>query len=181
MYTTEVLPVILADLFSAVSLANDLVTSYLSASWRLLIFGVTATQINFPDRTHSNLHRLTSLTQSILPPDQPKRTYTPSSILLPRTLTFAPGTRTGAAAGEKKDTMNSSSNKQSRRRRSSSVIIYKEPLEPPEQIVDQSALPNLNASWVNGKGTSSFSQWKAPQKQLQHQITDGTPRKQEHG
>jgi len=31
-------------------------------------------------------------------------------------------------------------------------LIYKEPLESPEQLSDQSALPNLNATWVNAKG-----------------------------
>jgi hypothetical protein len=42
-----------------------------------------------------------------------------------------------------------------RRRRSSSVLIYKEPPESPEQLSDQSALPNLNASWVNSKGENT--------------------------
>ena len=41
----------------------------------------------------------------------------------------------------------------SRRRRSSSILqVYHEPLEPIEQLSDQSALPNLNANWVNAKG-----------------------------
>ena len=34
-------------------------------------------------------------------------------------------------------------------------MIYKEPQESPEQLSDQSALPNLNATWVNAKGTST--------------------------
>ncbi len=42
--------------------------------------------------------------------------------------------------------------KSARRRRRSSSIIYKEPLESIEHISDQSALPNLNANWVNAKG-----------------------------
>ena len=42
--------------------------------------------------------------------------------------------------------------KKGRRRRSSSLIIYQEPLESPEHMSDQSALPNLNATWVNSKG-----------------------------
>ncbi|KAI0440235.1 ORMDL family-domain-containing protein [Xylaria telfairii] len=43
--------------------------------------------------------------------------------------------------------------KTGRRRRSSSILqIYQEPLEPIEQLSDQSALPNLNANWVNAKG-----------------------------
>jgi hypothetical protein len=44
--------------------------------------------------------------------------------------------------------------KSSRRRRSSSILqVYHEPPEPIEQLSDQSALPNLNANWVNAKGT----------------------------
>jgi len=40
-----------------------------------------------------------------------------------------------------------------RRRRSSSILqVYHEPPEPIEQLSDQSALPNLNANWVNSKG-----------------------------
>ena len=42
--------------------------------------------------------------------------------------------------------------REGRRRRSSSLLIYKEPLESPERLSDQSALPNLNATWVNAKG-----------------------------
>ena len=43
--------------------------------------------------------------------------------------------------------------KTSRRRRSSS-LLYQEPPESMEHISDQSALPNLNANWVNSKGWS---------------------------
>lgn len=39
------------------------------------------------------------------------------------------------------------------RRRRSNSIIYTEPPETIEQSSDQAALPNLNASWVNSKGT----------------------------
>ena len=42
--------------------------------------------------------------------------------------------------------------KGSRRRRSSS-LLYQEPPESMEHMSDQSALPNLNANWVNAKGT----------------------------
>ncbi|AEO55853.1 hypothetical protein VTH06DRAFT_2850 [Thermothelomyces fergusii] len=43
--------------------------------------------------------------------------------------------------------------KTGRRRRSSSILqVYHEPPEPIEQLSDQSALPNLNANWVNAKG-----------------------------
>jgi len=41
--------------------------------------------------------------------------------------------------------------KEARRRRSSS-LVYTEPPESLEQLNDQSALPNLNAEWVNAKG-----------------------------
>ena len=47
------------------------------------------------------------------------------------------------------------SDRQGRRRRSSSLLIYKEPLESPERLSDQSVLPNLNATWVNAKGPKS--------------------------
>jgi hypothetical protein len=43
--------------------------------------------------------------------------------------------------------------KEARRRRSSS-LVYTEPPESLEQLNDQSALPNLNAEWVNSKGQS---------------------------
>lgn len=45
--------------------------------------------------------------------------------------------------------------KKGRRRRSSS-LIYHEPPETMEQLSDQSALPNLNANWVNAKGELCF-------------------------
>lgn len=48
-----------------------------------------------------------------------------------------------------------SDGKKGRRRRSSS-LIYQEPPESIEHMSDQSALPNLNANWVNAKGTSRF-------------------------
>ncbi|KAL8784066.1 MAG: hypothetical protein Q9213_004193 [Squamulea squamosa] len=41
--------------------------------------------------------------------------------------------------------------KKSRRRRSSS-LLYQEPQESIEHLSDQSAIPNLNANWVNAKG-----------------------------
>jgi hypothetical protein len=37
-------------------------------------------------------------------------------------------------------------------RRRSSSLVYTEPPESLEQLSDQSALPNLNAEWVNAKG-----------------------------
>ena len=44
-----------------------------------------------------------------------------------------------------------SEERKNRRRRSSSVM-YREPLESPEHLSDQSVLPNHNAEWVNRKG-----------------------------
>lgn len=46
--------------------------------------------------------------------------------------------------------------KKSRRRRSSS-LIYQEPPESIEHMSDQSALPNVNADWVNAKGEHASS------------------------
>lgn len=40
-----------------------------------------------------------------------------------------------------------------RRRRRSSSLMYQEPPESLEQQSDQAVLPNLNAQWVNAKGT----------------------------
>lgn len=48
-----------------------------------------------------------------------------------------------------------SDGKKGRRRRSSS-LIYQEPPESMEHMNDQSALPNLNANWVNAKGMSLY-------------------------
>ncbi|XXH03444.1 hypothetical protein Hte_009846 [Hypoxylon texense] len=73
-----------------------------------------------------------------------------SPILIPRTVSYDTGTNpprqgsTYLGMGDSKST---------RRRRSSSILqIYQEPQEPIEQLSDQSALPNLNANWVNAKG-----------------------------
>lgn len=49
-----------------------------------------------------------------------------------------------------------SGQKTGRRRRSSS-LIYQEPPESIEHMSDQSALPNLNANWVNAKGGFIFN------------------------
>ncbi|KAI4160229.1 MAG: hypothetical protein LQ342_005941 [Letrouitia transgressa] len=46
-------------------------------------------------------------------------------------------------------------NKKSRRRRSSS-LLYQEPPESIEHLSDQSAIPNVNANWVNSKGAWSI-------------------------
>ncbi|KAK4201602.1 ORMDL family-domain-containing protein, partial [Triangularia verruculosa] len=72
-----------------------------------------------------------------------------SPILIPRTVSYDAGAnppRRGATHGNMAD-------KGGRRRRSSSILqVYHEPPEPIEQLSDQSALPNLNANWVNAKG-----------------------------
>ena len=47
------------------------------------------------------------------------------------------------------------SEKKSARRRRSSSLVYTEPPESLEHMSDQAALPNLNAEWVNSKGTIS--------------------------
>ncbi len=72
-----------------------------------------------------------------------------SPILLPRTLSFAAGTKSSPQNRPADDNM--PDGKGGRRRRSSS-LIYTEPAESTEHMSDQSALPNLNADWVNAKG-----------------------------
>lgn len=60
--------------------------------------------------------------------------------------------------------------KKSRRRRSSS-LIYQEPPESIEHMSDQSALPNVNADWVNAKGEHASSQgFVGRDLSRQHQI-----------
>jgi len=85
--------------------------------------------------------------------DTPPNTAKLSSpILLQRTVYYDVGTnppRRGAPT-----TM---ADKTGRRRRSSSILqVYHEPPEPIEQLSDQSALPNLNANWVNAKGGQEY-------------------------
>ncbi|KAI1416311.1 ORMDL family-domain-containing protein [Hypoxylon sp. FL1857] len=73
-----------------------------------------------------------------------------SPILIPRTVSYDVGTNPPRRGGTYLDMGDS---KSTRRRRSSSILqIYQEPQEPIEQLSDQSALPNLNANWVNAKG-----------------------------
>ena len=73
-----------------------------------------------------------------------------SSIIVPRTLSFATNTN-GARLRRPSDMHSGTKAKGSRRRRSSS-LLYQEPPESLEHMSDQSALPNLNANWVNAKG-----------------------------
>lgn len=85
----------------------------------------------------------------------PSNTANLSSLLVPRMLAFTPNTKPAPSlrsSGGKK--MNDG--KKSRRRRSSS-LIYQEPPESIEHMSDQSALPNVNADWVNAKGEHASS------------------------
>jgi hypothetical protein len=84
------------------------------------------------------------------PTPSPSNTAKVSSpILLPRTVSYDVGTNPPRGSAYR----NMGDQKSTRRRRSSSILqIYQEPQEPIEQLSDQSALPNLNAQWVNAKG-----------------------------
>lgn len=42
-------------------------------------------------------------------------------------------------------------------RRRNSLIMLKHVRETPDELVDQAVAPNVNAEWVNMKGTSLFS------------------------
>lgn len=83
------------------------------------------------------------------PPSIPN-TANLSPLLLPRTLAFSPNTKP-APSPRQAGQSNMNDGKKSRRRRSSS-LLYQEPPESLEHMSDQSALPNLNATWVNAKG-----------------------------
>lgn len=93
---------------------------------------------------------MSGTTTSLIEQDPINTVKLSSPIVLSRTVAFDVGTnlpRRGTAHGNMGD-------KASRRRRSSSLLqIYQEPLEPIEQLSDQSLLPNLNAQWVHAKGT----------------------------
>lgn len=88
--------------------------------------------------------------------DNPLNTAKVSSpIVLPRTVSYDAGTNQPRRGDTYLKAGNMADQKQTRRRRSSSILqLYQEPQEPIEQLSDQSALPNLNAQWVNAKGTS---------------------------
>jgi hypothetical protein len=88
------------------------------------------------------------------PPDEHRNTAKLSPILLNRTsgLSFAGDQRPRQSQPSSTySKMSLDAAKDARRRRSSS-LVYKEPPESLEQLSDQSALPNLNAEWVNAKG-----------------------------
>lgn len=94
-----------------------------------------------------------STTSRSTSPTNPLNTAKLSSpILLPRTVSY--DVRTNPPRGGVYRNMGDP--KSGKRRRSSSILgIYQEPQEPIEQLSDQSALPNLNAQWVNAKGKDS--------------------------
>ncbi|KAK7754708.1 sphingolipid homeostasis protein orm1 [Diatrype stigma] len=91
-----------------------------------------------------------STTSRSTSPTNPLNTAKLSSpILLPRTVSY--DVRTNPPRGGVYRNMGDPTS--GKRRRSSSILgIYQEPQEPIEQLSDQSALPNLNAQWVNAKG-----------------------------
>ena len=60
-------------------------------------------------------------------------------------------------SAERKMTSNTLKERDNPRRRRSSSLMYQEPPESLEQQSDQAALPNLNAQWVNAKGTCRYS------------------------
>ena len=72
--------------------------------------------------------------------------------------------------------------KKSSRRRRSSSLLYQEPPESMEHMSDQSALPNLNANWVNAKGTLATKSRKMRtnmgpfQKKIEHAAWNLLPR-----
>ncbi|KAL7623357.1 sphingolipid homeostasis protein orm1 [Parahypoxylon ruwenzoriense] len=87
-------------------------------------------------------------TSNLSPPSNTAKVSSP--ILLTRTVSYDAGTNPPRRGGTY---LSMGDSKATRRRRSSSILqIYQEPQEPIEQLSDQSALPNLNANWVNAKG-----------------------------
>ena len=96
--------------------------------------------------------RLPTVANTKLHEDSPTTAKLASPIVLPRTVSYGVGTNPPPRTGN--TYLNMDEGKTTRRRRSSSILqIYQEPQEPIEQLSDQSALPNLNAQWVNAKGT----------------------------
>ncbi|KAI0896607.1 ORMDL family-domain-containing protein [Annulohypoxylon nitens] len=93
----------------------------------------------------------TTTNKTISRSNSPSNTAKVSSpILIPRTVSYDAGTNPPARGSAY---LGMTDSKSTRRRRSSSILqIYQEPQEPIEQLSDQSALPNLNANWVNAKG-----------------------------
>lgn len=97
---------------------------------------------------------------ALTPTPTPANTAKLSPILLNRTsrLSFAGDPRPHRPSPDRASSYTANTMsleaKEARRRRSSS-LVYKEPPESLEQLSDQAALPNLNAEWVNAKGTHS--------------------------
>ncbi len=95
-----------------------------------------------------NRQTSTSTTTSISSTNPLNTAKVSSPLLLPRTVSYDVGAKPRAGAY-----LTMGDPAASKRRRSSSILgIYQEPQEPIEQLSDQSALPNLNAQWVNAKG-----------------------------
>lgn len=80
-------------------------------------------------------------------PRSPTNTAKLSPLIIPRTVSFPQAPFRNPAS----DDASMNNGKKGRRRRSSS-LLYHEPPESIEHMSDQSALPNLNADWVNAKG-----------------------------
>lgn len=97
----------------------------------------------------------TTTNKTISRSNSPSNTAKVSSpILIPRTVSYDAGTNPPARGSAY---LGMTDSKSTRRRRSSSILqIYQEPQEPIEQLSDQSALPNLNANWVNAKGMLKY-------------------------
>ena len=76
-----------------------------------------------------------------------------SPLIIPRTISYAASTNQPPPRRTAFGDTSMNDGKKGRRRRSSS-LLYQEPPESMEHMSDQSALPNLNADWVNAKGES---------------------------
>ena len=74
-----------------------------------------------------------------------------SPLIIPRTISYAASTNPPPPRRTAFGDTSMNDGKKGRRRRSSS-LLYQEPPESIEHMSDQSALPNLNADWVNAKG-----------------------------
>lgn len=81
-----------------------------------------------------------------------------SPLIIPRTISYAASTNPPPPRRTAFGDTSMNDGKKGRRRRSSS-LLYQEPPESMEHMSDQSALPNLNADWVNAKGESESSSY----------------------
>ena len=126
--------------------------------------------LKVPPRCETLTTKLPTVANTKIHEDSSNTAKLSSPIVLPRTVSYGVGTNPPPRAGN--TYLGMAEEKTTRRRRSSSILqIYQEPQEPIEQLSDQSALPNLNAQWVNAKGTSHIS---IPSSQ--RGAKDGSPR-----